>query len=152
MNCKSVFIYSESLLIYHFHSIEPINQKRVLLTKDLLEKSHGLEKEDILPARMATIEELRLFHDNQYIEAVQKAGMGNLSESDGIEFGLGTEDTPIFNGMHEASSYLVGGTLTAVDAVLDGSFHHALNLGGGLHHGFQRKASGFCVYNDCARV
>jgi acetoin utilization protein AcuC len=56
----------------------------------------------------------------------------------------------MFAGMHEASSRLVGGTLTAVDAVLEGSVNHALHLGGGLHHGFHRKASGFCIYNDGA--
>ena len=50
--------------------------------------------------------------------------------------------------MHEASAILVGGTLTAVDDVMSGKANHALNLGGGLHHGFQGKASGFCVYND----
>src|SRR5690625_6933717 len=67
-----------------------------------------------------------------------------------MEYGLGTEETPMFTGMHEASSYLVGGTLTAVDAVLEGKANHALHLGGGLHHGFKRKASGFCIYNDGA--
>src|SRR5690625_4689391 len=56
----------------------------------------------------------------------------------------------MFTGMHEASSYLVGGTLTAVDAVLEGKANHALHLGGGLHHVFKRKASGFCIYNDGA--
>ena len=38
--------------------------------------------------------------------------------------------------MHEASSLLVGGTLTAVDHVMSGKALHALHLGGGLHHGF----------------
>ncbi|GAA3320431.1 hypothetical protein GCM10020331_031410 [Ectobacillus funiculus] len=52
--------------------------------------------------------------------------------------------------MHEASALLVGGTLTAVDYVLEGKAEHALNLGGGLHHGFHNKASGFCIYNDSA--
>lgn len=52
--------------------------------------------------------------------------------------------------MHESSALLVGSTLTAVDAVLSGAAEHALNLGGGLHHGFRGKASGFCVYNDSA--
>ena len=55
---------------------------------------------------------------------------------------------PIFPHMHEASAMLVGGTLTAVDEVMEGRARYALNLGGGLHHGFQGKASGFCVYND----
>ena len=65
-----------------------------------------------------------------------------------MTYGLGTEDTPMFPNMHEASALLVGGTLTAVDAVLSGKVKHALNLGGGLHHGFRGKASGFCIYND----
>ena len=63
---------------------------------------------------------------------------------------LGTDDTPIFTNMHEASSLLVGGTLTAVDYVMSGKALHALHLGGGLHHGFTGKASGFCIYNDSA--
>ena len=35
-------------------------------------------------------------------------------------YGIGTEDTPIFPNMHEASAMLVGGTLTAVDYVMEG--------------------------------
>ena len=34
----------------------------------------------------------------------------------------------MFPNMHEASALLVGGTLTAVDAVLSGKVKHALNL------------------------
>lgn len=150
MTCKSAFIYSDSLLHYHFHEDHPFNQKRVLLTKELLEATGTLTKNDIISPRMATIDELALFHDRTFIEAVMKASNGGLSEDDQFEYGLGTEDTPIFPGMHEASSYLVGGTLTAVDAILENNYDHALNLGGGLHHGFKRKASGFCIYNDAA--
>ena len=54
----------------------------------------------------------------------------------------------MFANMHEASALLVGGTLQAVDHVLEGKSLHALNLGGGLHHGFRGRASGFCIYND----
>ena len=52
--------------------------------------------------------------------------------------------------MHEAASLLVGGTLTAADYVMTGQARHACNLGGGLHHGFRGRASGFCIYNDSA--
>ena len=85
-----------------------------------------------------------------YIEAVQQAGHGLLSMDRAENYGLGTEDTPIFPNMHENSSLLVGGSLTAVDYVMSGKANHALHLGGGLHHGFRGKASGFCVYNDCS--
>ncbi|SFB36908.1 acetoin utilization protein AcuC [Lentibacillus halodurans] len=150
MTCDTAFIYSNKFLDYHFHSDHPFNQKRVLLTKDLLEKSQLLTDDDIIEPRMAAEEELALFHDKAYIHAVKKASSGHLSADESMDYGIGTEDTPIFSNMHKASSCLVGGTLTAVDAVLQGKSAHALNLGGGLHHGFKRKASGFCIYNDGA--
>lgn len=150
MTCKSAFIYSEALLDYHFHEDHPFNQKRVLLTKELLEESSTLRQSDIIKPRIATDDELALFHDRSFINAVKKASNGKLTVDEKFDYGLGTEDTPVFPGMHEASSYLVGGTLTAVDAIFENNYQHALNLGGGLHHGFQEKASGFCVYNDAA--
>ncbi|MFA1820296.1 acetoin utilization protein AcuC [Virgibacillus oceani] len=150
MSCNASFVFSDEFLKYRFHEDHPFNQKRVILSKELLEQSNKLSKEQIIVPRMATEDELALFHDRAYIETVKKASKGKLTEADGYEYGLGTEDTPIFDNMHEASSYLVGGTLTAVDAVLSGAAEHALNLGGGLHHGFKRKAAGFCIYNDGA--
>src|SRR5690625_4657936 len=150
MKCNASFVFSNEFLKYRFHEDHPFNQKRVVLSKDLLEQSNRLAKEQIIAPRMATEDELALFHDRTYIEAVKKASNGRLTEADGYEYGLGTEDTPMFPNMHEASSYLVGGTLTAVDAVLSGQADHALNLGGGLHHGFERQAAGFCIYNDGA--
>src|SRR5699024_9171350 len=75
---------------------------------------------------------------------------GKFTETIGMVYVLGTEDTPMFTGMQEASSYLVGGTLTAVDAVLECKANHALHLVGGLHHEFNRIASGICIYNDGA--
>ncbi|HLR51266.1 MAG TPA: acetoin utilization protein AcuC [Candidatus Avamphibacillus sp.] len=150
MTCRASFIYSDQLLKYHFHSDHPFNQKRVLLAKELLEAAHMLDPNNIIEPRIATDKELALFHDLDYIEAVKKASHAKLTDVEGMEFGLGTEDTPIFAGMHEASASLVGGTLTAVDEVLQGNVSHSLHLGGGLHHGFKRKASGFCIYNDGA--
>jgi acetoin utilization protein AcuC len=65
-------------------------------------------------------------------------------------FGLGTEDTPVFEGIHEAASAVVGGTLAACREVWSGRTRHAVNLVGGLHHAMRDAASGFCVYNDAA--
>lgn len=150
MKCQSVFIFSNSLLHYRFHPSHPFNQKRIILTKDLLEAVDLLTKKEVIKPRIATEEEIALFHDQAYINAVKQASNGKTSKEKGYQFGLGTEDTPIFPNMHKASSILVGSTLTAVDAVLNENYQHALNLGGGLHHGFKRKASGFCIYNDGA--
>ncbi|WP_041090943.1 acetoin utilization protein AcuC [Jeotgalibacillus soli] len=148
MTKEAVFIFSEELLNYRFSNDHPFNQKRLQLTVDLLTKMNAVTYEDIIPPRIATDEELQLVHDPAYINAVKQAGSGTLSQSKAESYGLGTEDTPIFKGMHEASARLVGGTLTAVDWVMSGKAKHAVNLGGGLHHGFRGKASGFCIYND----
>lgn len=144
----AVFIYSEDQLGYKFSETHPFNQKRLVLTIDLLREMNALPEDLIVPARIATDEELLLAHDQRYIEIVKKASKGEITSEAGESYGIGTEDTPIFENMHEASARLVGGTLTAVDYVMEGKAQHALNLGGGLHHGFRGKASGFCIYND----
>jgi len=148
MSDRCSFVFSEELLNYKFSSHHPFNQFRLKLTVDLLNKLHALDPGQVIPPKMASEEELAHIHDRSYIEAVKKAGQGQLQKEIAENYGLGTEDTPIFPNMHEASSLLVGGTLTAVDQVMTGSALHALHLGGGLHHGFRGKASGFCIYND----
>lgn len=150
MISDSIFIYSEELLNYKFSSQHPFNQFRLKLTLDLLKKLNAIEENMIVPPKMATEEELALIHDYHYIQAVKQAGDGKLTPELAENYGLDTEDTPIFPKMHDASSYLVGGALTAVDYVMSGKVKHALHLGGGLHHGFRGKASGFCIYNDSA--
>ncbi|MGD7007510.1 acetoin utilization protein AcuC [Metabacillus sp. 84] len=144
----SVFIYSKDFLTYQFSQHHPFNQLRVELTLDLLKKMGKLGESQIVAPRIATEEELALVHDAKYIHAVQRAGKGGLRDEEASNYGIGTEDTPIFKGMHEASALLVGGTLETADQVMTGKANHALNLGGGLHHGFRGKASGFCIYND----
>lgn len=148
MKKNAVFVFSEDQLGYKFSDTHPFNQKRLTLTVDLLNEMNALSPSDIVVPRIATDEELSLVHDPQYIEIVKKASLETTDTSIYESYGIGTEDTPIFPHMHEASASLVGGTLTAVDYVMEGKSLHALNLGGGLHHGFKGRASGFCIYND----
>ncbi|KAB2334314.1 acetoin utilization protein AcuC [Bacillus mesophilum] len=144
----SIFIYSKDLMKYKFSEDHPFNQKRLELTVSLLQSIGALKEGFMIPPRLALDEELQLIHDPNYIHAVKNAGAGRLNEETAENYGLGTEDTPIFPHMHEASSLLVGGTLAAADYVMSGKAKHALHIGGGLHHGFRGKASGFCIYND----
>jgi acetoin utilization protein AcuC len=150
MKDESVFVYSPQLLNYKFNQHHPFNQIRLKVTLDLLKSIGAIHENQIIPPRSATNEELQLIHDPDFIHAVSLAGHGSISDALAESYGLGTDDTPIFTNMHEASSLLVGGTLTAVDYVMSGKALHALHLGGGLHHGFTGKASGFCIYNDSA--
>jgi len=65
-------------------------------------------------------------------------------------FGLGTEDNPVFPGMHEASALVTKSTLAAARAVWSGSAQHGASIAGGMHHAMAAHASGFGVYNDVA--
>lgn len=150
MKKNAIFIYSDDMLTYKFHDDHPFNQLRVQMTLDLLKQSGAIDSKQVITPRMATDEEIALIHSIDYMDAVKLAGQGNLDPQIAESYGLGTEDTPVFKEMHEASALLVGATLTACEQVMEGNALHALNLGGGLHHGHRGKASGFCVYNDCS--
>ncbi|RKL66749.1 acetoin utilization protein AcuC [Salipaludibacillus neizhouensis] len=148
MKEEAAFIFSPEQLKYKFHQDHPFNQDRLSITNDLLFKIGALNPSTIIPARMATLDELLLVHDEDYVQAVVGASEGQFRSSYRTTYGIGTEDTPVFPQMHDAAAWLVGGTLEAVDQVFTNGYKHALNLGGGLHHGFRGKASGFCIYND----
>lgn len=147
---KTLFVYSDKLLAYKFHDEHPFNQQRIKMTLDLLKHANAINDEQIIEPKMATDDEIASVHDPTFIDAVKKAGEGKLDKESALSWGLGTEDTPIFPNMHEASALIVGGTLLAAEKVMEGEVKHALHLGGGLHHGFRGKAAGFCVYNDCS--
>jgi acetoin utilization protein AcuC len=150
MKIKTAFIYSNEYLNYFFNEDHPFNQKRLVMTMDLLRMMNLLDDRDIVAPRMATDEELGLIHDEQYIEVVKEAGHSKQELAIASSFGLGTEDCPVFPNMHEATALAVGGTLRAAELVMSGEYRHAVNLAGGLHHGFRGRASGFCIYNDCS--
>jgi acetoin utilization protein AcuC len=67
-----------------------------------------------------------------------------------VGHGLGTADNPVFSGMHEATSLVVGSTLLAARKIAEGEATRAVNIAGGLHHAMPASASGFCIYNDCS--
>ena len=87
-------------------------------------------------------------HEPEYVRAVQAAS-ADPHFYDAAR-GLGTDDDPVFPGMHQASCRIAGASLTAARAVHSGEVEHAVNLAGGLHHALPGAAEGFCVYNDIA--
>lgn len=147
---RPAYIFGENETSYRFHADHPFNPIRLELTTSLLTTAGKLSRDECIAPPLASIEDLALVHDRDYIEAVQAAAAGTLTGLKANKFGLGTEDTPIFPTIHEGAARLVGGTMLALDLVASGKVERAFHVGGGLHHGMQRKASGFCVYNDAA--
>jgi acetoin utilization deacetylase AcuC-like enzyme len=89
----------------------------------------------------ATLPQLRLAHDADYIEAVLDNTLP-IAVQKAIGF-------PWSEAMVERSRRSAGATLAAATCALrtDGV---AVNLAGGTHHAMRNKAAGFCVFNDAA--
>ena len=152
MACTLYVAWDGRLAAYDFGAGHPMAPARVELTIELA-LAFGLFAEagvSVESPASATDAELELVHDPRYIAEVRLAG-GDRPDSPLLgSFGLGTEDDPVFAGMHDASALVAGATLAAARAVWTGAVQHGASIAGGLHHAMRASASGFCVYNDPA--
>jgi len=149
MSGQATVAWDEALTQYDFGPGHPLAPVRVALTIELARQLGVLSAPSVtmVSPPPATDAELATVHDDDYIAAVRQAGRSLAPD---LRFGLGTEDDPVFEGMHEASALVAGATLAAAQAVWSGSALHGASVAGGLHHAMRRAASGFCVYNDLA--
>ncbi len=149
---RSAIVWDRSFTTYQFRADHPFNPKRLELAISLIEAMGLVDDEQylIVPPRMATDEELLRVHSPDYINAVRRLSAPGADASDAEQWGLGTEDNPVFPGMHDATARVVGGTLRAAELVMSGEVDRAFAIAGGLHHAHANRASGFCVYNDLA--
>ncbi|MEE8305685.1 MAG: acetoin utilization protein AcuC [Gammaproteobacteria bacterium] len=94
--------------------------------------------------RRASRDELEYFHTRDYVDRVADAaaGLGPAYLDGG--------DTPAFPGVYDIARDVVGASLVATDAVLNGEAAAAFVPIAGLHHAARDTAAGFCVFNDCA--
>ena len=95
---------------------------------------------DLHEAPAASLDERRLVHDPEYVDAVLN---GTLAPD--IQRRIGFPWSP---AMVERSRRSVGATVAAARAALDDGV--AANLAGGTHHAFADRGEGFCVFNDVA--
>ncbi len=142
-------LWSPELLRYDFGPGHPMSPARLDLTLRLVRELGlldvpGLDVADVGPA---SDEILLTVHDAEYVEAVRRAAATGTPDP---RRGLGTEDDPVFAGMHEAAARIVGASVDAAEAVWRGEALHGVNVAGGMHHARRDAASGFCVYNDAA--
>jgi len=149
---RAALIWDQAFTSYSFRPDHPFNPKRLELTISLIEEA-GLVDGDRFrfeAPRMATDEDLLRVHSAEYLEAVKWLSVPGAEMTDPRRWGLGTEDNPIFSGMHEVTATVVGGTIRAAEMVMGGEVDRAFAIAGGLHHAHRDRASGFCIYNDLA--
>src|SRR5690348_7090446 len=171
---RARLIFHPDELRYNFGAEHPLQPARIAALMDLLEQCHLWHPDNTeqgLAMRPASIEELGLAHSAAYIAAVQELSKGEGQNEEpevrrrrsqlALTYGFADGDTPVLPGMHEVTAAIAGGSLVGLSAVMGlpegGIFAteeqrplHVFHPGGGLHHAWVDRASGFCVYNDIA--
>ncbi len=139
-------VYSEEYKLLDFGPGHPMRGDRyekalaVFRQKGLLDSG----KVTLETPREATFEELTAFHTVDYVRRLQR-----LSE---IGSGSITPDTPVFPGIYHAGAISVGGSIRAMELVLESRYEVAGNPCGGWHHAFAETGRGFCIFNDIAII
>src|SRR4051794_24085265 len=123
-------VWSPALLGYDFGPQHPMAPDRLELTM-LLARELGLldlPSVKVVGAEPASDGTLLTVHTREYVDAVRAA---SVSLEPDPAHGLGTEDDPVFAGMHEAAARIVTGSVESAVAVWTGEAEHAVNVTGG---------------------
>lgn len=145
---QAALIWDPSLADYDLGDSHPLNPLRLTLSVELMEALGLLTPEGVLAPREATERELLLVHSIGYIEAVRQAS--DWAFGFRMAMGLGTEDNPVYPGMHDVAALTCGATTVGIEEVLSGRRTRTFSIAGGMHHAHQSRAAGFSVYNDAA--
>ena len=139
MNKPVYLVHADEYKNWIFDPTHPTQGRRFTNARDLLismAKAQEIEIVEVLP-RLATKTELERVHSPAYINQV-------LDEHACDEWDGSRPD------MSHLAALFVGGTLTALDALLAKKTNLAINFPGAKHHAQFDYASGFCIFNDFA--
>jgi len=132
-------IHSNQYKNWIFDPSHPTQGRRFNNARDLFipsAKKEGIDVVEVLP-RLATETELLRVHTPTYIDEVVNQHIS--TEWDGQRADL-----------TNLASLFVGGTLTALDALLANKTQLAIHFPGAKHHAQANHSSGFCVFADFA--
>jgi acetoin utilization protein AcuC len=142
---EPIVVFGDASLAYDFGPGHPLTPRRFGPGIDLL-RAVGARR--FIEPGPVDDRALRRVHEQTYIDAVRRVSLGPAAVP-----GFGIDpwgDVPAFPGMHDAAATVAGGSLAAMDRILDGTAIRAFHPGGWLHHAMPARAGGFCVYNDVA--
>lgn len=145
---RASLIWSPELAAYDLGEVHPLNPLRLTLTVELMQSFGILASNDVISPRPASDSELLLVHSIGYIEAVREASDWGAGLRPSM--GLGTEDNPVYPGMHDIAALTCGASIQGIEAVLSGRQLRTFSIAGGMHHAHRSRAAGFSVYNDAA--
>lgn len=139
---------------YDFGEGHPLHQRRgedfLVFLKKYLKVNFP-----IIKAKKATLKDLLLICEREYIEFTQKyfEAKNRGEDFNGNFFKYHSSDNfPLKNPgkIEKAARYILGQAKLGADLVMNGKFKKVISIGGGLHHAKRNFGEGFCLYNDVA--
>ncbi|MBM4332421.1 MAG: histone deacetylase [Deltaproteobacteria bacterium] len=124
-------------------SYHPESPERLQAVYKMLEEPDMQDKFVEIQPRVATDEELELIHGRRYIQLVASTANRDYTMLD--------PDTYANRESYETAKLAAGGTLSAVDKVLNGELNNAFAfIRPPGHHAESNRAMGFCLFNNVA--
>ncbi|MYF80114.1 MAG: acetoin utilization protein AcuC [Chloroflexi bacterium] len=144
------FINSHEQSQHDLSPTHPMRPIRLMHMHELMRSVGLLDSQSIATEspRLATDDEIAIFHDADYLEVVKAIDAGAIVP--GMhQFGFGPGDNPPRSGMFRHAALAAGGAMLAVERVLSGETQNAFVPAGGMHHhAMSDRASGFGIFND----
>lgn len=142
-----LFIGSEIYRTSTYGAWHPLRVPRVSTVIDLSRALDWLPSEQYITSPRAKPAALEVWHDRDYIAALQRAeATQDLPADDRAKFGIGTATNPIFPEVYKRPATAAGGSILAGELLAKGGVLY--NPAGGTHHGMPARANGFCYLND----
>lgn len=134
-------IWDELFLKHETGPWHPESPARLQAVKTVLDGPVGQKLIRIQP-RPATVEEIALIHDTEYVHKIQKTSGHDVSLD---------PDTIASPHSWEAARFAAGSLLECVDQVMDGRVDNAFAfVRPPGHHAERAQAMGFCIFNNVA--
>ncbi len=145
---KVAFIYNDIFRNSNFGDYHPITLNRVSNVYDL-SKIINFQNVEYFFSKIATEEELLLFHKKSYIDILKNTELlQTITDENKKKYNLGTASNPIFREMYRRHATATGSLILAANLIIKKKYNYIFSPGSGAHHGQEDKASGFCYLND----
>lgn len=144
MNAKSsgVGVYiGDGLRRYGFGDNHPFGVDRLDAFWNEALRTDLAKQVQVLEPVACDDDELTRFHDSDYVEFLKQMSSIGVGYLDG-------GDTPAVSGIYEASSFVVGSDLDALNRIFKGELSRIFIPIAGLHHATRTQAAGFCTVSD----
>jgi len=139
---KTGFVYSP-IYLKHDTGSHPENSNRLTAIIKWIEKENLTEKLINLTPIPATVEQISLIHDKEYIHSVKEACETGIKSLDA--------DTVISEDSYNAALLAAGGVITGIDAIFEGKINNAFcAIRPPGHHAERDRTMGFCIFNNIA--